>query len=60
LDLVKLISDTPSAPPKNAYRNTPTPAAQENMPDATTAPAPIFTRPMTVDISKITTPTKPA
>jgi hypothetical protein len=60
LDLVKLISDTPSAPPKTAYRNTPTPTAQPNMPDATTATAPIFTRPMTVDVSKIATPTKPA
>jgi hypothetical protein len=60
LDLVKLMSDTPSAPPKDAYRSTPTPAAQENMTDAATAAAPIFTRPMTVDLSKITTPTKPA
>lgn len=60
LDLVKLMTDTPSAPPKTAYRTTPTPSAQLNMPDAATASAPIFTRPMTVDLSKITTPTKPA
>jgi hypothetical protein len=60
LDLVKLMSDTPSAPPKNAYRNTPTPPAQQNMADASTAAASVFTRPMTVDVSKITTPTKPA
>jgi hypothetical protein len=60
LDLVKLMTDTPSAPPKTAYRGTPIPPAQPNMPEATTATAPIFTRPMTVDVSKITTPTKPS
>jgi hypothetical protein len=60
LDLVKLMSDTPSAPPKDAYRSTPTPPSQQNMADAATATAPIFTRPMTVDVAKITTPNKPA
>jgi hypothetical protein len=28
------------------------------MPNATTAPAPIFEKPMTVDLSSITTPTR--
>jgi len=60
LDLVSLMTDTPSAPPKTAYRNTPVPAAQQNMPDATTAGAPVFSRPMTVDVAQITTPAKPA
>ncbi len=59
LDLLKLMGDTPSAPPKTAYRKTPVPGPQQNMPDATAA-APIFAKPMTVDLSSITTPTKHA
>ncbi len=58
LDLIKLMSDTPSAPPKDAYRHTPVPGPQPNMPDAATAGAPVFTRPMTVDVATITTPAK--
>lgn len=58
LDLVSLMANTPSAPPKTAYRSTPVPGPQANMPNATTASAPIFRHPMAVDVSKITTPTK--
>jgi hypothetical protein len=59
LDLITLLANTPSAPPKTAYRSTPVPAAQPNMPDAATAPAPVFTKPMKVDAASITTPAKP-
>ncbi len=60
LDIVALMQNTPGAPPKTAYRSTPVPGPQPNMPDATTAAAPVFTKPMTVDLSTITTPVKPA
>jgi len=60
LDLISLMANTPSAPPKYAYRSTPLLPAQPNMPDATTAPAPVFNRPMTIDVSKITTPAQPS
>ena len=58
LDLIKLMGDTPPAPPKTAFQRTPVPPSQPNMPDPSTAPAPIFNAPMPVDVSKITTPTK--
>jgi hypothetical protein len=58
LDLLNLMGDSPPAPPKDSYKTTPEPGPQENMPDATTAPAPRFEGPMKVDVTKIETPKK--
>ena len=59
-DLVKLIAEQPPKPAKDIYRTTPVPAAQENMPNAATAPAPRFTTPKRPDIAAIKVPAKPA
>jgi hypothetical protein len=58
LDLLTLMGDMPPAPSKEAYQNTPVPEPQENMPDATKAPAPRFKGPMKVDLAKIEIPKK--
>ena len=60
LDLLTLMGQQPPKPEKNAYRNTPVPPKQENMPNATTAKAPRFTGPEKVDVASITVPPKPA
>ena len=59
LDLVKLIADQPPKPEKDLYKTTPVPGAQENMPDAATAPAPRFTTPTKPDVDAIKVPGKP-
>jgi hypothetical protein len=57
LDLISMLN-TPKKPADDAYQKTPPAPPQPNMPNATTAPAPIFEKPMTVDLSTITTPTR--
>ena len=59
-DLIPLIADQAPAPPKDAYRNTPEPGEQENMPEAATAPAERFTAPAKPDVEAITVPDRPA
>ena len=59
-DLTVLIADKAPAPPKNTYRSSPIPAAQPNMPNATTAPAPVFKGPKKPDVASIQVPEKPA
>ena len=60
LDLLVLINEQAPAPPKDTYQSTPEPEAQENMPDAATAPAPIFEGPEKPDVDAIKLPTKPS
>ncbi len=48
------------APAKDSYQSTPEPPDQENMPDATTAPAEKYTGPTLPDVNSITLPEKPA
>lgn len=59
-DLLVLINETPPAPPKDTYQKTPVPAEQPNMPDAATAPAPIFKGPEKPNVDAIEVPEKPA
>lgn len=60
LDLIGLLGSPADAPPEDAYRNTPIPPAQPNMPDAATAPAaPATNVPMKVDVAAITLPSRP-
>jgi hypothetical protein len=60
LNLLTLLGDMPPAPPKDAWKTTPEPPAQESMPDASTAPHEEFTGPEAVDLESITVPTKPS
>lgn len=60
LDLLVLINEQAPAPPKDTYKSTPEPEAQENMPDAATAPAPIFQGPEKPDVDAIKVPAKPS
>jgi hypothetical protein len=60
LDLLVLINEMPPAPPKDAYKNTPEPEAQESMPDALTAKPTRFEAPEKPDVDAIVVPTKPA
>ena len=61
LDLITLLGDQPPAPPEDAYKTTPEPAEQPNMPDAETAPArPATDVPKKVDLASITVPERPA
>ena len=60
LDLLTLLGDLPPTPAKDAYRTTPEPPPQENMPNATTAKAKKFTGPMKIDLTKITLPPVPS
>jgi hypothetical protein len=59
LDLLVLINEQAPAPPKDTYKSTPEPEAQENMPDAATAPALRFEGPTKPDVAAITVPKKP-
>jgi hypothetical protein len=60
LDLIGLLGSPAPAPPKDAYKTTPEPAEQPNMPDAATAPArPASDGPDEVDIDAIVVPSKP-
>jgi hypothetical protein len=59
LDLLILINEQAPAPPKDTYQSTPEPEAQESMPDAATAPAPVFQGPEKPDVDAIKVPTKP-
>jgi hypothetical protein len=59
IDLVALM--TAEQPPSGDYKTTPVPGAQDNMPDAGTAPADPATRmPPAVDIDAIELPDKPS
>jgi hypothetical protein len=59
IDLVALM--TAEQPPSGDYKTTPVPGAQDNMPDAGTAPADPATRmPPAVDIDAIEVPDKPS
>lgn len=60
LDLLVLIAQQPAAPPKDAYKKTPEPDDQENMPGATTRAPKKFTGPTKPDVDAITVPMKPA
>jgi hypothetical protein len=55
-----LVTQKPPAPDNTtAYKDTPVPGDQETMPDAATAPAPIFKGPAKPDVDAITVPEKP-
>ncbi|MEZ5237571.1 MAG: right-handed parallel beta-helix repeat-containing protein [Microthrixaceae bacterium] len=60
LDLITLLADEPPKPPEDAYRTTPEPPDQENMPDATTKAPETFTGPETPDVDSIEVPSKPS
>lgn len=56
LDLLNLMGNQPPKPSKEAYRTTPEPPPQKNMPNAATAKAPKFTGPRSIDLSTIKVP----
>jgi hypothetical protein len=59
LDVISWLDDV--APPSADYKTSPVPAAQENMPDAETAPAnPATGMPPSVDIDAIEVPSRPS
>jgi hypothetical protein len=61
LDLLGLLGTPAEAPPEDAYKTTPEPGEQPNMPDAESAPArPARDVPAQVDLASITVPAKPA
>ena len=60
LDLVGIFLDTPPTPSADAYKSTPEPPAQENMPGARTEPAERFTGPVLPDVAAISVPARPA
>lgn len=60
LDLAPLIAEQAPKPPKNTYRKSPVPPAQETMPNPKGAPHPKFTSPTKPDLAAITVPKKPA
>ncbi len=60
LDLLSLLSDTPPKPAADAYKTTPEPGPQENMPDPTTTAPTKYTGPTLPDVSTIQVPAKPA
>jgi len=61
LDITVLVTKQPEAPDNTkVYKTTPVPGPQESMPDAATAPAPIFKGPEKPDVDAITVPEKPA
>lgn len=59
LDLIGLMGSPAATPPAEAFRTTPVPPAQKNMPNATTAKATKFTAPMKVDVASIQLPPAP-
>src|SRR5690606_2674538 len=61
LDLLGLLGSPADKPPADSYKTTPEPAAQENMPDADTAPPrPAKDVPAKVDVAAIALPERPA
>jgi hypothetical protein len=60
LDLLVLINEMPPAPAEDAYKSTPEPGEQENMPDALTKAPTKFERPEKPDVDAIEVPEKPA
>ncbi len=60
LDLLALLSDNPPKPPADAYKTTPEPGPQENMPEPTSTPPTRYTGPTLPDVSTIQVPAKPA
>lgn len=58
-NLGPLLAEEPPAPPEDAYKTSPEPGEQENMPDARTAPAERFEGPEPVDVDAIEVPAKP-
>ena len=61
LDLLTLLGQPADAPPEDAYKTTPEPGDQPNMPDAATAPArPATDVPFDVDVDSIEVPAKPS
>ncbi|WP_426571875.1 right-handed parallel beta-helix repeat-containing protein [Aquihabitans sp. McL0605] len=61
LDITVLVAEQPAKPDNTKlYRTQPTPPAQENMPDAAKAPAPLFKGPATPDVASIKVPQKPS
>jgi hypothetical protein len=60
LDLIPLIADKPPVPSRSAYRSTPIPGDQDNMPGATSQAAEKFTGPKKPDIAAIKVPKKPS
>lgn len=60
LDLVGLFGTPAAAPPADAYKTTPEPEAQPNMPDAATAPpSPAVDLPGEIDVDAIVVPARP-
>ena len=59
LNLIPLIADKPPVPSKTAYKTTPIPADQPDMPGALTEVATTFNGPVKPDIAAITVPKKP-
>jgi hypothetical protein len=60
LDLVGLFTQPAAAPPADAYKTTPEPEPQPNMPDAATAPPrPAVDFPGSIDVDAIVVPAKP-
>jgi hypothetical protein len=58
LDLIPLIAQQPPKPDKSAYRTTPVPGDQTQMPDAATAKAVKFTAPAKPNVDAIKVPKK--
>jgi hypothetical protein len=58
LDLVGVFLDLPPTPAPDAYRSTPEPPPQQNMPGARTKPAERFTGPMLPDVAMIAVPVR--
>lgn len=59
LDLLVLITEMADPPPEDSYQKMPEPEAQPNMPDADTAPAKRFERPVKPDLAAIEVPSRP-
>jgi hypothetical protein len=59
LNLIELMDSPAAKPTADAYKTTPVPGPQENMPNARTAKAVKFTTPMAVDVASIQMPPAP-
>ncbi len=59
LDLIGLLGSPAATPSVDAYKTTPEPGPQENMPEATTAEPTTFTAPMAIDLASIQMPAPP-
>ena len=59
LDLIGLMGSPAAKPGPAAYKTTPEPGPQENMPNAKTAKATKFTKPMAIDLASIQLPAAP-